>query len=94
MTIKTYRITIMGKVQGFGFRYFTHNKAIKLNIKGSVQNLSDRNRVEIYCCGENKQIIEFVNEIKKGLPLSNVLNMDIEKLDNEKYNEFHEFKII
>ncbi len=36
---KNYKITIKGKVQGVGFRYFVRNNAQKLNIKGYTKTV-------------------------------------------------------
>jgi acylphosphatase len=39
---KHFNITVNGRVQGVGFRYFTLQKANELNVKGYVKNKLDR----------------------------------------------------
>ncbi len=39
--MKSNSIKVFGKVQGVGFRFYTHKKANELGVKGFVRNLRD-----------------------------------------------------
>jgi acylphosphatase len=91
--IKTYYIEVQGKVQGVGFKYYTLNKALELNIKGTVKNARD-DIVEIICQGSEKQINKFISEIQKGPVLSVITNIIIEEQTKSNNVKFIDFKII
>ena len=63
--IKTYRLTVSGRVQGVGYRYFVEDSAILIGIKGFVRNTRD-NKVEIVCQGDEKALEQFFASVKKG----------------------------
>jgi len=71
--IKTQVITVTGKVQGVGFRYYVYNLAQQLNIKGWVKNMSDGS-VKIVAQGTIDNLYSLFAYIKKGPPLSRVDN--------------------
>ena len=50
----TYKVIVSGKVQRVGYRNFIYKNALKLNIKGSIKNLENKN-VEIYFYEENEK---------------------------------------
>ncbi len=64
-------ITIKGKVQGVGYRYFTNIVASNLNIKGFVKNLVNG---DVYVEAEGSTVIinKFINQLKKGPPMARV----------------------
>ena len=59
------RLTISGRVQGVGFRYFTSKEASRRNLDGWVKNLSD-GRVEVFLSGEEKAVREMINRLNEG----------------------------
>ncbi|HEY3369201.1 MAG TPA: acylphosphatase [Prolixibacteraceae bacterium] len=65
MSLKQVYITITGRVQGVGFRYFAQYKAEELDIRGWVQNTPDGN-LEIEALGEAEHINTFVDWMKIG----------------------------
>lgn len=79
--LKTRRITLSGRVQGVGFRYFAENKAHEHNINGYVRNTPD-NAVEIVCQAGHEKLEKFFKEIKKGPAFAKVISFNIEELDN------------
>jgi acylphosphatase len=87
--METLRITVIGRVQGVFFRKFTQDKAISMNLSGTIKNLRNGN-VEIIVTGEENTLNSFIDEIKKGPPMSFVSKVDIEKTD---YKEFKGFTI-
>jgi acylphosphatase len=63
--IKTYILTVSGRVQGVGYRYFIEDSALLLGVKGFVRNTPD-NKVEIVCQGDEKSLEQFFASVKKG----------------------------
>jgi acylphosphatase len=74
MTIKRLAITVTGRVQGVGFRFFTEDVANNFELSGWVRNNPDRT-VECEVQGEEAVLEEFCRELKKGPPLSKVKNI-------------------
>ncbi len=86
--IKTYGVLLSGRVQGVGFRYFVESIAGKYNICGYVKNTYN-NKVEVICQGEEEDVEQFIEEIRKGPTFSMVSDVKIEEIkDGKKYNIF------
>ncbi len=85
--MKSIEITVKGRVQGVGFRYFVKKTAEKHGIKGYVKNLSDGN-VFIVAQGEEFKINLFIEEIKKGSPMSYVTGISVQDIPNTDYKSF------
>ncbi|MBN1413360.1 MAG: carbamoyltransferase HypF [Spirochaetales bacterium] len=64
--MKTFKIEIMGIVQGVGFRPFVYNLAVSLGITGYVFNHSGG--VEILACGSDEQLESFIDKIRSSPP--------------------------
>ncbi len=60
---KCYSVTLVGKVQHIGFRVLIEDIARLLDIKGYAFNDAEGN-VRMVCCGDNKVISEFFEEVK------------------------------
>ncbi len=56
---------VSGAVQGVGFRAFTYEAAIDLNLKGWVRNLTDL-RVEIVVEGPEAAVGKLLDKVKAG----------------------------
>lgn len=89
--IKTYEILLSGRVQGVGFRYFVESIAGKHDIYGYVRNTYN-NKVEVICQGEEVDIKQFIEEIKKGPTFSTVTDIKIDEIDNSKKYSIFEIK--
>jgi acylphosphatase len=89
MAEKRFAITVSGRVQGVGYRYFTKDVADSLNIWGWVRNNPD-GTVECEAQGEEEDLKEFIEKLKKGPPLSRVKNVVYNEIPvvNEKYSDF------
>jgi acylphosphatase len=74
-SIQAKRITVYGRVQGVGFRYFVQNVATRLKLTGDVRNCPDSS-VEIVAEGSAKAIAELVEQVKQGPRLSRVQRVD------------------
>jgi acylphosphatase len=59
------RFVISGKVQGVGFRWFTHETASREGLKGWVRNLPD-GRVEAVLEGEAEAITRVERALRSG----------------------------
>ena len=71
------RYIISGRVQGVGFRYFTHAVAARENIHGWVRNLPD-GRVEADAEGEADALERFERALRHGPPGARVERLEIE----------------
>lgn len=74
MTVKRLSITVTGRVQGVGFRYYTEDVANALGLSGWVHNTPERT-VECEVQGEENLLEEFRKELRKGPPLSRVKDL-------------------
>jgi acylphosphatase len=68
-------ITVRGRVQGVGFRYFVQNAATRLGLTGNVRNCPDSS-VEIVAEGSNRAIADLIEQVKQGPRLSRVERVD------------------
>ncbi len=90
--MKVRHYTIMGKVQGVGYRYFAQDVARSLSIKGWVKNLLDGN-VECLAAGTEENLENFEKKIRKGPPLSRVVNMEREIISIEDVSVPDDFSV-
>ena len=60
-------VSVKGKVQGVGFRYFAMQAGRRLGLTGWVRNLPD-GRVEAEAQGDERSLKRFVTELEKGPP--------------------------
>ena len=71
------RYVVSGRVQGVGFRYFTHAAAVRENIHGWVRNLPD-GRVEATAEGDADAIERFERALGHGPPGARVQDLEVE----------------
>lgn len=76
-------ITVSGRVQGVGFRFFTQQTALNLRITGWVKNQNDGS-VTMEVQGTPQQIDALITRLKKGNGYSKVVQMKIEDLEVDK----------
>lgn len=75
--IKQIKIRVSGRVQGVGFRFFTHQQAQKFGLMGYVKNL-DNGDVEIIAQGDSVQISKLTHWLEQGGPVSSrITNINI-----------------
>ena len=65
------RLTISGRVQGVGYRYWTVGEARRLGLEGWVRNLAD-GRVEILALGPQERLDSLENACHAGPPAARV----------------------
>ena len=81
------RYIVTGRVQGVGFRYFTHRVAQQLGVRGRVKNLPN-GTVEVYAEGDENPMEQFLTGIKKGPSLGFVKDVAVGEVEPEGYQEF------
>ena len=81
------RCVVKGRVQGVGFRYFTHRVAQGLGLRGWVKNLPD-GTVEAYAEGDDEPMAQFLSRIEKGPSLGLVESVEVGEVEPEGYQEF------
>ena len=85
--MKHKAITIYGRVQGVGFRYYTKLKADLLGIRGFVKNQPDGS-VYIEAEAGADAMNEFLAFCRKGPPLARVINMKVADSASSGYENF------
>jgi acylphosphatase len=76
MAMQAKQITVHGRVQGVGFRYFVQHVGERLGLTGNVRNCPD-STVEIVVQGSEKKIVEFIKQVERGPSLARVQRLDI-----------------
>jgi acylphosphatase len=81
-------VTILGRVQGVNFRYYTVRKARELGVTGWVRNLHD-GRVEATFEGDESSVREVVDWCHHGPPSARVIEVTVEwEPPTGSYKEF------
>jgi acylphosphatase len=75
---KSYRITVSGKVQNVGFRFYTAKTAGEFNIEGFVKNEPDGS-VYIEAEGEEDALEAFMHWCRVGPQWARVDRFDIQE---------------
>jgi len=76
MEDKRLHLIISGRVQGVGFRYFTYMTGINLHLRGWVRNRTNGD-VEVLAEGPRETLDTFIQVVKKGPELAQVINLDL-----------------
>ncbi len=76
MMLRRLSITVHGRVQGVGFRFFACNHARKFKLSGWVQNRSD-DCVEMEVQGTSEELEAFKIAIHEGPVLARVYKMQV-----------------
>ena len=82
-------ITIAGKVQGVGFRYWLYKAAVQKNINGWVRNKIS-GEVEALLIGNDVEIDNLINLCKKGPSSSKVTNIEVQNYQKEHFGKSFE----
>jgi len=86
------RISIIGLVQGVGFRPFVYRLATSLGLKGYVRNLGG-SEVEILIEGEKKKVQKFLLRLRKEKPPpAEIEDISIERVPPKGFRKFRILK--
>ena len=87
--IKTYILTINGRVQNVGFRYWFNKEADILKLKGYVKNKENENEVESLVQGQFNNILKIIKKSKKGPRFAEVEKIESKEIStNTSYSKF------
>lgn len=75
---KRVHVTLSGMVQGIGFRWFVHQRATALKLRGFVRNVPD-GRVELEAEGNAAQVEALLREVRLGPAGSSVQGVKVEE---------------
>jgi len=82
------KVTIQGRVQGVGYRWFAKEQAERLDLNGYVKNLYNGD-VEVYAEGEREVISQYMTVLNQGPPFAHVLEIKYTEMETEgRYNRF------
>ncbi len=88
--MKQYEITIKGRVQGVGFRYYVYKKATEFGLTGWVKNTTEGNVMAVVQ-GEESILKTFLEFLLIGPPLARVDK--ISKYETEVSTVFDKFSV-
>ncbi len=83
-----FEITIKGRVQGVGFRYFVEKRASELNITGWVKNMPGGS-VVVMAQGDEKDMNTFIDYLRIGPTMAKVADVSKNRMPElEKFSSF------
>lgn len=77
MPDRSVHMTVRGRVQGVGFRFFVREQASRYRLKGWVRNLAD-GAVEVYAEGDEVVLADFVERVESGPRFGHVTDVSRE----------------
>jgi acylphosphatase len=81
------RFLISGRVQGVGFRYFTHDVATREGVTGYVRNLPD-GRVEAHVEGDEESVTRVERALRNGPGGARVTDVNVLTEEPGGYDRF------
>ena len=73
------RYVVTGRVQGVGFRWYTHDVAAREGVHGWVRNLADGS-VEVVAEGDRESVDRLEAAIRRGPSQARVAEVEIEDM--------------
>jgi acylphosphatase len=83
---------VKGRVQGVGFRWFVHQEAAELGLRGWVRN-TDQGHVEIVAAGKPEDLAELKDALRKGSRGSRVDAVEEQELVESEGAQLGPFEI-
>jgi acylphosphatase len=83
---------VKGRVQGVGFRWFVHQEAAELGLRGWVRN-TDQGHVEIVAAGKPEELAELRDALQKGSRGSRVDAVEEQELVESEGAQLGPFEI-
>ncbi|MCX7956975.1 MAG: acylphosphatase [Endomicrobia bacterium] len=88
MTKVAFKLTVYGRVQGIGYRWFVKDVAKEEDLCGYVRNKSDGSVEIVVESDDNEKIKKFIERIKKEHPCAFVKNIEISEIPVVFYKDF------
>ena len=85
--VKTFEITVRGKVQGVFYRQSTMEKAKQLGLSGEIQNLKSGD-VFITASGDETQLEQLISWCRIGPSKAEVAEIVINEIPLQTFNSF------
>ena len=79
-------------MQGVGFRWYTHDCAVRLGLTGFVKNLPD-GAVEAVAEGSAVALATWVAQVRRGPPMGSVLSCSVQQ-STAATHEYDDFAIL
>ncbi|MBB5341943.1 MULTISPECIES: acylphosphatase [Tunturiibacter] len=83
---------VKGRVQGVGFRWFVHQEAAEIGLRGWVRN-TDQGHVEIVAAGKPEELAELKDALRKGSRGSRVDAVEEQELVESEGAQLGPFEI-
>jgi len=83
---------VKGRVQGVGFRWFVHQEAAEIGLRGWVRN-TDQGHVEIVAAGNPEELAELKDALRKGSRGSRVDAVEEQELVESEGAQLGPFEI-
>jgi acylphosphatase len=83
---------VKGRVQGVGFRWFVHQEAAEIGLRGWVRN-TDQGHVEIVAAGKPEKLTELKDALRKGSRGSRVDAVEEQELVESEGAQLGPFEI-
>ena len=87
--VTALRLSIVGRVQGVGFRAWTVDEAMRRNLRGWVRNRRDGS-VEALVIGQADTVAAMVAACRRGPPLADVTEVRQDAADDDGSAGFFE----
>lgn len=84
---ETLCVTIRGRVQGVGYRYFVVDRARELELAGWAKNLPDGS-VEVEAQGPREDLERLADELGQGPSVAHVTGLDVVFAERPAYHGF------
>ncbi|MFA5510590.1 MAG: acylphosphatase [Candidatus Cloacimonetes bacterium] len=85
-----WELTVTGRVQGVGFRWFVKRLALGMEVTGWVRNMPDSS-VLVLAQAQEDVLNVFVSLMRLGNSRASVAKIDISPLDDSK--DYYDFEI-
>ncbi len=79
--LERVHVTVYGRVQGIGYRYFAVQSAKNRNLVGFVRN-EPEGTVVVEVEGPMPAIYSFLHDLGKGPRMASVTSVDVKKIDS------------
>ena len=76
--LASVKALVYGRVQGIGFRFFTRERAKRLELTGYARNLLDGGTVEVAAEGEKDRLENLVAYLRTGPPGARVERVEVD----------------